>query len=257
VSARFVQGSLALHAAALPALAIFPSQWGWIAGALVANHTAIVAAGLAPRSSLLGENLAHDAAAARAGAVALTFDDGPDAEVTPKVLDLLDKVGARATFFCIGRRVAAHPALAAEIVRRGHRVENHTHTHRGSFYFHAPRTLALEIGDCQKAIADATGRLPTLFRAPAGIRSPMLQPALAASGLRLCSWTRRGFDTVRRNPVAIARSLTRGVVPGDVLVLHDGATHERPGRVRMLGRVLPQVLFELRDLRLAIVPVTG
>ena len=254
MSARFVQGSLALHAAALPTLAIFPAQWAWIAGTLIVNHTAIVAAGLAPRSRLLGENLARDDDAARAGAVALTFDDGPDPAVTPKVLDLLDEARARATFFCIGRRVASHAALAAEIARRGHRVENHTHTHRGSFYFHAPRTLAREIGDCQKAIADATGRLPTLFRAPAGIRSPMLQPVLAASELTLCSWTRRAFDTVRRDPEAIAAALTRGVAPGDVLVLHDGAAHERAGRPETLLRALPLVLDALE---LPIVPVTG
>ncbi len=257
MSAGLIRGSLALHAAAVPALALFPERWEWIGGALVADHTAIVAAGLAPRSTLLGPNLTHDEAAARAGAVALSFDDGPDPEVTPRVLDLLDAAGARATFFCIGRRVAASPALAAEIARRGHRVENHTHSHRGSFYFHAPRTLEREIDACQKAIADATGRSPVLFRAPAGIRSPLLQPALAAAGLSLCSWTRRAFDTLRRDPAAIAGALTRDLAAGDVLVLHDGATHERKGRAEALLRGLPLLLASIREGGLSIVPVTG
>jgi peptidoglycan-N-acetylglucosamine deacetylase len=257
LSAGLIRGSLALHAAALPALAMFPERWGWIGGALVADHTAIVAAGLAPRSTLLGPNLSRDAAAAGARAIAPSFDDGPDPEVTPRVLDLLDGAGARATFFCIGRRVAASPALAAEIARRGHRVENHTHSHRGSFYFHARRTLEHEIDACQKTIADATGRLPVLFRAPAGIRSPILQPALAGRGLTLCSWTRRAFDTVRRDPAAIAAALTRDLTAGDVLVLHDGAAHERPGRADVLLRGLPLLLRSVRERGFSIVPVSG
>lgn len=257
MSARFVRGSLALHAAALPTLAMFPSRWGWIGGALVANHTAIVAAGLSPRSSLLGDNLTRDPAAARAGAIALSFDDGPDPAVTPRVLDLLDAANARATFFCIGRRVAASPALAAEIARRGHRVENHTHSHSGSFYFHGRGALAEEIERCQGAIAGPTGRAPTLFRAPAGIRSPLLQPALESAGLTLCSWTRRAFDTVRRDPEAIAAALTRDLTAGDVLVLHDGAAHERAGRAEILLRALPIVLGSIRERGLAVVPVTG
>jgi peptidoglycan/xylan/chitin deacetylase (PgdA/CDA1 family) len=250
VSARFVRGSLALHALALPAVALFPSRWAWVAATLLADHTAIVAAGLVPRSRLLGHNLTRDAEAARRAAVALTFDDGPDPEVTPRVLDLLDAAAARATFFCIGTRVAAAPALAAEIVRRGHRVENHTHTHRGSFYFHGRDVLAREIDLCQRTIADAVGRAPTLFRAPAGIRSPLLQPALEAADLKLCSWTRRAFDTVRRDPIAIGASLTRAVGPGDVLVLHDG-------RGDVVLKALPRVLEGLRARGLSVVSVTG
>ena len=256
MSSAFVRGSLALHAAALPALAAFPSRWEWVAGTLVANHAAIVGAGLAPRSRLLGANLTHDAAAARCGAVALTFDDGPDPDVTPRVLDLLDGASARASFFCIGSRVARASSLAAEIARRGHRLENHTQTHRSSFFFHSPAALEREIVLCQRAIADAVGRSPTLFRAPAGVRSPLLQPALDRAGLTLCSWTRRAFDTARRDPAAICTALTRGLAPGDVLVLHDGAAHDRPGRARTLLDALPRLLESIRARGLAIVPVS-
>jgi peptidoglycan/xylan/chitin deacetylase (PgdA/CDA1 family) len=256
MSSSFVRGSLALHAAALPALAAFPSRWEWVAGTLVANHAAIVSASLAPRSALLGANLTRDDAAARAGAIALTFDDGPDPEVTPRVLDLLDAAGASASFFCIGERVDRAPSLAREIGRRGHRLENHTHSHSASFYFHSPATLEREILLCQRAIADATGRAPVLFRAPAGVRSPLLQPALERAGLTLCSWTRRAFDTVRRDPAAICAALTRGLQPGDVLVLHDGAAHDRPGRAGVLLDALPRLLEAISARGLAIVPVS-
>src|SRR5262245_8003220 len=157
-----------------------------------------------PRSELLGRNLVRSAAAERAGAVALTFDDGPDPDVTPGVLDLLDRHGSRASFFCIGERAVRHADLASEIARRGHRLENHSHTHRTGFFFHTPGALDREIGACQEALVRAAGRAPAFFRAPAGIRSPLLDAALARAGLELASWTRRGFDTIARDPAGVA-----------------------------------------------------
>jgi len=85
----------------------------------------------------------------------------------------------------------------------------------------------------------------------------LLQPALESAGLTLCSWTRRAFDTVRRDPEAIAAALTRDLTAGDVLVLHDGAAHERAGRAEILLRALPIVLGSIRERGLAVVPVTG
>ena len=113
----------------------------------------------------MGENLLRlplpeGAAAAGRDEIALTFDDGPDPEVTPRVLDLLDAAGARATFFCIGRRVEAHPEIAAEIARRGHRIENHTYTHPHLFACYLAPALRREIEDAQRAIERATGRRP-------------------------------------------------------------------------------------------------
>lgn len=230
-----IGASLALHAAALPTAALVPRLWPWIVGTLVADHLVILAGGLAPRSALLGPNLVRSDAAAASGGVVVSFDDGPDPVVTPRVLDLLDAHGAFATFFCIGERVARYPDLAVEIVRRGHRVENHSHRHRPLFYFHRPARLEREIAGCQDAIARACGRTPAYFRSPAGIRSPLLHGALARCGLQLVSWTRRGFDTVAHDPARVASRLTRGLAAGDVLVLHDGG-----GRVVL--EALPRVL---------------
>lgn len=241
-AAPLVGASFALHAAAVPAVALAPRRWPLIAGALVANHCALLAAGLTPRSALLGPNLVRSETAAAAGAVVLTFDDGPDPAVTPRVLDLLATRGASATFFCIGERVRRHSDLVGEIARRGHRVENHTQTHRNLFFFHFPATLERELAACQEAVERASGRGPAFFRAPAGIRSPLLQGVLTRTGLRLASWTRRGFDTVARDPAAVAARLARGLAAGDVLVLHDGAAHPRPGRDRVVLEALPRVL---------------
>ena len=119
-----LSASAAVHgAAALGTLAV-PAAWPWAAGALVANHALLAGAGLWPSSHLLGPNLTRlPAAAAQRREIALTIDDGPDPEVTPRVLDLLDTAHVKASFFCIGRIAQQHPALCRAIVARGHRVE--------------------------------------------------------------------------------------------------------------------------------------
>jgi peptidoglycan/xylan/chitin deacetylase (PgdA/CDA1 family) len=241
--------------AAIPALAIAPRRWPWVAGTLIANHYVTIAGGLWPRSALLGPNLRRSKAAEAAGAVVLTFDDGPDPVVTPAVLDLLDARGAKATFFCIGQHAAAHRALAAEIASRGHRLENHSYTHRNGFFFHLPRTLDGEIARCQDVLERASGRAPEFFRAPAGIRSPLLEGALARAGLRLTSWTRRGFDTASRDPSAVASRLTKGLRAGDVILLHDGTQGRSRAREPVVLQALPRVLDAIDAAGLRVMPL--
>jgi peptidoglycan/xylan/chitin deacetylase (PgdA/CDA1 family) len=251
----FLKASFALHVAAVPALAIAPHRWPWIVGALLADHYATIASGLLPRSALLGPNLTRSAAAEAAGGVVLTFDDGPDPVVTPAVLDALDARNASATFFCIGERAARHRELAAEIALRGHRLENHSFTHRNAFFFHRPATLDREIVGCQEELERASGRKPSFFRAPAGIRSPLLQGALVRNGLRLASWTRRGFDTVSRDPASIASRLTSELRAGDVILLHDGACRDRRERDTVVLAALPLVLDAIEAAGLRAMPL--
>ena len=225
------------------ALAFAPRTWPAVVGTIIADHLMVVGAGLWPRGALLGPTLVRlppDSRSRRE--IALTFDDGPDPETTPLVLDMLDARGARATFFCIGQRVEAHPDVAAEIARRGHRVENHSHRHLGAFWFLPPSKLRDEIERAQDAIAAATGRAPRLFRAPAGIRSPLLEPALARAGLDLAAWTRRGFDTVSGDAGRVLARLVRGLAPGDILLLHDGSSARAPSKGPVLLEVLPRLL---------------
>lgn len=239
----FIQGSLWLHGAvALGAMAA-PAAWPWWGGAVVLNHVALTAAGLWPRSRLLGPNwIRLPASAAARGEVALTLDDGPDPQVTPVVLDQLDAHNVKATFFCVGDKVARHSALAREMVRRGHDIENHTQRHRHSFAFSGWRGFESEIGAAQDAIAQAVGRQPEFFRAPAGLRNPFLQPVLSQFGLQLAAWTRRGFDTVTADPGVVSRRLLRDLGAGDILLLHDGNAAGAARDAPVVTRVLPGVL---------------
>jgi len=238
----FLRGSAALHAAALAGAALGPQLWPWMLGAVAANQAAILAGGLLPRARLLGPNRTRlPAAAAARGEIALTLDDGPDPEVTPRVLELLARAGARASFFCVAERAARPPALVREIVAQGHTVENHSLRHRHDFSLLGPRGYLREIGAAQEALAAAAGSTPRFFRAPAGLRNPFLDYALVRLELALVSWTRRGFDTVDGNAASVHRRLTRRLRAGDILLLHDG----RPARTRHGSPVVLEVLARL------------
>ena len=245
----------AVHAGAALVLLAAPTQWTWVLAALALNHAVLTAVGLWPRSTALGENLVRlPATAAARREVALTIDDGPEPEVTPAVLELLEAAGARATFFCIAERALRHPELVREIVRRGHSVQNHSHGHRHDFSLLGPRGFAPEIQAAQSALFDLTGEAPRFFRAPAGLRNPFLAPVLHRMGLVLASWTRRGFDTRERDPQRVLQRLTRGLAAGDILLLHDGhCARDAQGRAVILT-VLPALLARLRQQGL--VPVT-
>jgi peptidoglycan/xylan/chitin deacetylase (PgdA/CDA1 family) len=242
-----LKASIGVHVAAAGLALAVPAVAPWALGAVVLNHAVITSAGLWPRSSLLGPNLTRlPAAAVARGEIALTLDDGPDPEVTPRVLAQLDRAGARVTFFCIAERARAQPALTREIVARGHSVQNHSQLHRHNFSLLGPRGMAAEIERAQETLADITGVRPTCFRAPAGLRNPFLDPVLHRLGLRLVSWTRRGFDTRERDPRRVLMRLCDGLARGDILLMHDGhAARGTSGRAVVLD-ALPLLLDRLR-----------
>lgn len=238
-----IKGSFALHACAAMGMIVQPQIWPWAVVAIVANQGVLTAAGLWPRSSLLGPNWTclSDAAAVR-GEIAITIDDGPDPEVTPRVLDILDEHGAKASFFCIGARAARYPALCREIVARGHAVENHSQNHFHHFALLGPRGIARELQTAQGTLGDITGQSPRFFRAVAGLRSPLLDPVLSRLDLRLASWTRRGFDTRDGDPGSVSAKLLRGLGAGDILLLHDGNAARSPAGEPVILKVLPILL---------------
>ena len=242
-----IRASLGLHAMALGALLVSPGRWPWALAVLVANHLLFTALGMWPRSRLLGANWTRLPAAASARSeVALTIDDGPDPVVTPQVLEILAQHDVAATFFCIGERAARFPELVREIVQRGHRIENHTQHHAWSFAFMGIGGLTRELQEAQSTLASIAGRTPQFFRAPAGLRSPLLDPVLARVGLRLASWTRRGFDTRERDPALATRRLLRDLHAGDILLLHDGNAARTAAGVPVIVAVLPEVLAAIR-----------
>ncbi len=247
--APFVAGSLGLHGVAVLGTMAMPAAWPWALGALAANHVALAALGLWPRSTWLGRNLTRlPRESALRGEIALTIDDGPEPEVTPRVLDMLQEHGCRATFFCIAERARAHPELCREIVRRGHGVENHSLVHSvPTFPWLMLGRLRDEVGGAQATLTEVTGRAPRFFRPPAGLRSPLLDPVLHELGLTHVTWTRRGFDTVTREPTVVAARLLRNFAAGDILLLHDGHAQRTVAGVPLILEVLPRLLEAARE----------
>lgn len=252
----FLKLSAALHVGAAAALAVWPQHWPWTLGAVFSDHLLTLAGSTWPRSALLGPNVRRlPGAEAGSDRVGLTFDDGPDPQVTPGVLSILEERGCTATFFCIGRKAERHPDLVGEIVKRGHRVENHSFGHSNGFSLLPPGAQGRDLDRAQQLLGDLTGRTPLYFRAPAGVRSPWTEPLLAVRGLRLASWSRRAFDTVARDATTVARRLTSSLGGGEILLMHDGSSaRDASGRPVVLD-ALPRVLDRLSESGLQPVPL--
>jgi peptidoglycan/xylan/chitin deacetylase (PgdA/CDA1 family) len=247
----FMGFTFIFHTAALVAVLWRPDDWPWALSAVGLNQLILILAGLWPRSRLLGPNWTRlpPAAAAR-GEVSITIDDGPDPEITPLVLDVLDQFDAKASFFCIAEKARQYPELCREIVSRGHSIENHSWHHRLNFAFAGYRGFTRELTEAQDILTRLSGSRPLFFRAPFGIRNPILEPVLSRLGLQLASWTRRGFDTRETNPGRVSQRLLRGLQAGDILLLHDGnASRTLAGDVVIL-QVLPGVLAAIQKANL-------
>jgi peptidoglycan/xylan/chitin deacetylase (PgdA/CDA1 family) len=251
----FLSASAAVHAAAVLGAVAVPAAWPWAVGALVANHALLAGAGLWPSSRLLGSNLIRlTEAAAQRREIALTIDDGPDPEVTPRVLDLLDAANVKASFFCIGHLAQRHPEVCREIVRRGHRVENHGHAHSNAFSLFGPGRMRRDIARAQATLTDITGQAPHFFRATAGLRNPFLDPVLQGLGLSLATWTRRAYDTRTGDPERVYQRLANRLVAGDIVLMHDGHSARTPEGEPVILAVLPRLLRTIAERELH--PVT-
>ncbi len=228
---------LALNLLAPPtAVAILSTGHPVIAlAALLTAHAPLLYATLMPNCRWLGP-LLRDFPTDK-NEVWLTIDDGPDPDDSPRFLDLLDRFGAKATFFVIGDKAARHPELVREIAARGHGIGNHTQTHPARrFWRLGPGRLREEISRCQKTLGSLTRR-PTLFRAPAGMRNPFVHPILRHEQLTLVAWTARGYDGTDTDRQKVLARLLKNLRPGAILVLHESTP--------IAPRLLESLLSEL------------
>lgn len=155
----------------------------------------------------------------------ITIDDGPNPESTPKILDQLRARGIHATFFLIGEKVQKHPELVAEILRHGHTIGNHTHSHPCSwFWIASAKKTAEEIDTCAKVLRAAGAGNSPLFRPPVGLKNHSLHQQLAQRDLDLVLWSARGFDTVAHNPAKVLARITADLKPGAIILVHENTS---------------------------------
>jgi len=182
-------------------------------GVLLVSHLLILFPTLVANCQWWGPVLTHFATERRE--VWLTIDDGPDPIHTPRLLEILQRFEAKATFFVIGQRVAKFPAEVEAIRDAGHEIANHTATHpSATFWCLPPGRIAQEIDRC--------GVSTRYFRAPAGMKNFFVHPALRRRRMELLGWTVRGLDRVNNDVDAVAARILQRVKPGAIILLHEG-----------------------------------
>ena len=154
--------------------------------------------------------------------VALTFDDGPDQVMTPKVLDVLKKYNIKATFFLVGANIDKNSEIVKRMVAEGHIVANHTYSHRGVFPLSSKQCVMNELQQCNEAIKSCVGVWPKLFRPPFGVTNPIIGNAVRTADMTAIGWSIRSLDTVKgKSRSEICRRVESRLHSGAIILLHD------------------------------------
>jgi peptidoglycan/xylan/chitin deacetylase (PgdA/CDA1 family) len=152
--------------------------------------------------------------------IALTFDDGPDSIITPKILDVLSDYDVPAVFFCTGHKTEGQERLLRRIVNEGHGLGNHSYTHSASFPLWSLAKMKKDIQRCEDCIDYITCRR-SFFRPPFGVTNPTVARAVAQLGYQTIGWNVRSFDTVKKNYRNVVKRIIKKLQPGSIILLHD------------------------------------
>ena len=219
-----------------------------------------------PRSELFGPMVWRTNSPRK---LAITFDDGPNPKITPELLTLLERYGARVTFFMVGRFAQECPELVREIVVRGHAMGNHTATHANLFW-NTPEQIREQMQRCNAAIGTITGMTPKWFRPPWGMRNPWVVSSATGMGMRTALWTLLPGDwrvkpaswlitrmeSIAERARVSSLSVNKSPVGhGDVLCLHDGDYRFLNADRRATVEALQYWLPRWRDLGLEFVTI--
>lgn len=177
-------------------------------------------------------------------AVALTFDDGPNPDATPLILDALAARNVKATFFILGRHAEQWPDLVKRVADEGHAIGNHGYYHR-KLHFKSPAYVRRDLELGTQAIEHAAHVHPTVFRAPHGFRSPWVTRIARSLGQRTVGWSLGVWDSDRPGVDAIADRTVNGARPGSILLLHDGDGYDPRGDRVQTARAVPLIVDRL------------
>jgi peptidoglycan/xylan/chitin deacetylase (PgdA/CDA1 family) len=184
---------------------------------------------------------------ASSNAVAITFDDGPNPDATPRILDVLREEGVSATFFVLGRHAERWPGLVRRMTEEGHQLGNHGYWHR-KLHRRLPSYVRDDLTRGTEAIVQASGGVrPRVFRAPHGFRNPWVTPIAASLGQRTIGWSLGVWDSARPGASEIARRALNGLHAGSILLLHDGDGYDPDGDRLQTAEALPMIIRGLRD----------
>lgn len=156
--------------------------------------------------------------------ISITFDDGPDAKITPRVLELLDQYKVKATFFCIGNHIESNKDLIKLIDQKGHLIGNHTYSHERWFDLHPSHKMKSDIEKTNGLIFESINKKTKLFRPPYGVTNPSLKKAIKDFNFHTIGWSIRSFDTIKSTEETLNR-IKKRLSPGDIILFHDNREH--------------------------------
>ncbi len=166
--------------------------------------------------------------------ISITFDDGPNMEFTPRILEILKENKAKATFFCIGKHMEKYPALIDRIIEEGHTLGNHTYSHSRAFGFFGTSKAVEELRKTKSLIKELADNYTDLYRPAFGVTNPSIERAVKRLGLKSIGWNIRSLDTTSRPAKTVLKRITSKVSKGDIILLHD--TSEKT--IKVLERLL-------------------
>jgi peptidoglycan/xylan/chitin deacetylase (PgdA/CDA1 family) len=229
-----------------------------VISALLATGAGLGAGALAlgayhPNSPIFGPVVSHGPAGVRS--LYLTFDDGPNPTATARILDVLAAERVPAAFFLVGDHVRRFPELARAVVTAGHVAGNHTNTHV-KLHRCGPRRVRRELEAAHRAIAEMTGAVPRVFRAPHGYRNPFVARAVRRLGYTVVGWSYGVWDSARPGAAAIRARVLRRLRPGAVILLHDGDGYDPTGDRGQTADALPGIIRDARAAGFAFASLT-
>lgn len=151
----------------------------------------------------------------------LTFDDGPDPIITPKILQILKENGVKATFFLIGNRAAEYPELVRQIYEEGHEIGNHSYCHSYNLGFFSEKKLRQDLERCSEVLTSLLAKKVLFFRPPFGVTNPRYARVVKQLGLNSVGWSLRSLDTKIKSKDALLMRITSTMQKGDIILLHD------------------------------------
>jgi len=180
-------------------------------------------------------------------AITLTFDDGPDSENTPQILDILAKFRIKAAFFVIGKKIKGNEEILKKMANEGHIIGNHTWSHTYLWDFYSPGRMADEIERNIMETERITGKRMKFFRPPYGVINPMVAKAIRKTGVRVVAWSFRSFDTAATNPASLYDKTLCKTKPGDIMLFHDSPV--------LTAGILEKIIVSLQERGFNFIPL--
>ncbi|GAB3420473.1 polysaccharide deacetylase family protein [Niabella aquatica] len=179
--------------------------------------------------------------------IAFTFDDGPQEQYTPQILQILATYHIKATFFCIGKNAAANKELLKKLHHQGHTIGSHSHTHGYWFDLLSSKNMLKDLKQMHQLVKETLNIEMKWFRPPYGVTTPHLKKAVETMGYEAIGWNVRSMDSIAKNEAALLKKLHRSLKPGSIFLFHDTAA--------ITVKILPELIEQVQQAGYEIVPL--